>query len=273
MATTGVLYLNDRDVGSDWSLNVAAINGFPGGLGGMTRDVALNEDAQAGPVLDPRRIRIRPKTAEIRGYIDAASVAAAITALDGLRALFAEGPVAVRSVYAPDRYCLAHLLSHDGVAVAPAVLNGQVEITLSLMVPDGVAFRLEPDGYALSTARTACPVGTAFSFPALTINGNGGSLTNPLVTLRDAGGQTVQTMGFTIVLAANDYLRVDSARGAIDKSVAGTVTDGMSLWTSGDFPIIRPGDASVEAGGYATVELTASAGTTKGGISYLRRYL
>jgi hypothetical protein len=270
---SNICFINDRDLHTDFSLAGSAMVGWPGNLGSAPRDLGLLEGPEmSGGLLDPRLIRQRPGRASIRLFFkNLSTMAAALTKLDALRATLSEGEVAVRTTYAPDRYCLAILETQDGEHRVPQRVNGMVIVALSFLVKDGVAFRLQPDGYALSTARTSCPIGTAPSPPDIVLHGNGATLTAPIIRIRNAAGDIVQTMGFTGI-GATDYLLIDCLRTTITKAVGSVKTDATSLWNSGDFPLLQPTDGWVEGGIYPTVELTATAGTPVGVINYRRRY-
>ena len=212
----------------------------------------------------------------IKGHIYATTVAAAMIAIDNLKALLGQGEVRIRTAYAPDRYCLGLCETFDGDGFKAEVLNGVVNVTLLFTIPEGVARRLNPDGYALSTARTACPIGTAPCAPTIIVHGGGSTLTNPTVTIRNAAGDIVQTAAFTVALGANDFLRIDCGRALVSRSTAGVITDALAagLWTSGDYSLLlRPYDGWVESSAWPTVELSASGGTPVGEITYVRRYL
>jgi len=272
---TGTVYLDERDIETDFGVIVEEVTGFPGGVCGAPRDVPLAEAPElSGGLADPRLFRRKKlDSPTIKGHIKQATMAAALPYLDNLRALLGQGEVRVRTAYAPDRYCLALCEATDGGPSNANVLDGQVNVILKFVVSEGVARRLNPDGYALTTGRTAVPIGTAAVAPVLLVHGGGATLTNPTVTVRNAAGDVVQTMGFTVSLGANDALRIDTARCFVSKISAGVITDGISLWTSGDFPLLRPYDGWVENAVYPTVELSASAGTAQGEITYTRRYL
>ena len=276
---TGICYLDERDLQADFSLEVTALDGWPGGLGTASREVDLLDGPEMwGALIDPRLIRPSASRATITGVLDTASMATARIALDALYAAVGEGEVRVRTIYAPDRYCLATLDQSSGEPDAIGIVNGVVKVTLGFLIKDSVAFRTQSDGYGLSTSRTACPVGTDHSAPMILLYGGGATLTNPSIVIRNGAGDPVQSMGFSTaslgggVLGATDYLLVDSVRAAISKSLAGTLSAAESLWTSGDFPLLRPADGWVEDAIYPTVELTATAGTPKGMITYRRSY-
>lgn len=273
----GTLFVNDRDIESDFSFVVTDLAGFPGMLSGAPRDVPLLDGIEMqGAILDPRLLRRKPGSAMVKGIITTASVSTALTALDALRNLvLSGGEVAIRSSYATDRQCLAVCTQFDGVAYQTQAINGLVAVTMTFSVAEGVAVRLQPDGYALTTTRVACPIGTAESRPVILVHGGGAAMTNPVITIRNAAGDSVQTAGFTVSLGANDALRIDCARGSVSKIAAGVITDGLaaSYWTSGDYVLVlRPADGWVESAVYPSVELSSSTGTPVGEISYSRRY-
>ena len=277
-ALTGVLWIEERDLATDFAFSVSSINGFPGILSSAPRDVPVSEAPElSGGIVDHRLIRRkRVSPPEISGIIMAASQSAAMTALDGLRNLVSNGEVRIRTTYASDRWVYAMCESFAGAPFNKSVIDGYIAVQLLFTVAEGAAVRVAPDGIALSTTRVACPIGTAASYPVILIHGGGAVFTNPTITVRNAGGDIVQTMSMVFSGGANDVLRVDCARAQVDKISAGVVTDGLSYATlsgSSDFPILRPYDGWVETATYPTVELSSVTGTVSGRITYSRRYL
>lgn len=272
-AQTGIVWINERDVATDFAFAVTGLSGWPGGLGAAPRsNPLLGGPEMHGAILDPRLMTRQPGRASLSGIILGTSTATALAYLDALKQLCGEGEVAVRTAYATERYVLAILDQHDGVAYMPSALNGLVSVTLTFSVKDGCAFRVTPDGLGLSTARTSCPIGTVVSAPVITIHGGGAVFTNPTITVRNAAGDSVQTMGMTFSGGADDALIIDSARARISKSASGTITDGASYWTSGDFCLLRPCDGWVESEAYPSIELSSATGTAQGSVVYVRRY-
>lgn len=271
----GILYFDDRDVQTDFGLIVTEFSGWPGMLGSAQRDVPLIDGPEmSGAIFDPRLVRRRSATATVKGVISGASVAAALTYLDNLRNLvLTAGEIPVRSAYAPTRQCIAACTGFDGNPQVAGSLDGKAEIALTFVVRSGTAEAVTPDGYALSTVAVAMPIGTAPSKPVIVVHGNGATLTNPVVTIRDSSGAVVQTMGFTVVLGATQELWIDCARTTLSFITAGAVTDAMNVWTSGDFPQVRPYDGNIETAAYPTIALSASAGTPVGTITYTRQYV
>ncbi len=271
---TGMLYLNDAEVEATYSLIVTEFSGWPGNLDSASRMVPLIEGPEMqGVLVDPRMIRRKASTATIKGIINATTAALGLTALDTLREVLAFGEVSVRTTFASDRECYAFCTDLSAVQQNPSVIDGKWIVSMSFTVKDGVAKRRQPDGYALTTSRTSCPVGTAESRPIITVHGGGASLTNPTITGRNAAGDSVWTMGFVTVIGATAALRVDCTRMSVSLITAGVITDALSLWQTGDFPVLRAFDSFASLGAYGTVELSSTGGTALGLISYTRAYV
>lgn len=274
--TMGALYFNDRDVETDFSFYTSALVGWPGNLSAAPRNVPLmTAPAMSGGIIDPMFVTRTAAMATITGMVLTASPAAALAALDALREFLGAGEVAVRTYQASDRQCLAVCTGFDGIPHQAEIQNGNVNLTLPFVVASGVAQRIAPDGYALSTSRTSCPVGTAESRPIITVHGGGAALTNPTITIRNAAGDVVQTMTFTVVIGATAALRIDCARMQASIITAGVITDALAAsdWSGGDFLCLRNYDGIVALASSPTVELSSTAGTAQGVISYTRQYL
>lgn len=212
----------------------------------------------------------------IGGHISAATNAALLSALDNIKAIVQDGAVRIRTSDRPTQeYRDARCKTFADARRAALFTGVATDLTLGFELATPQRFDINPLGYALSTARTSCPLGTAPSRPVIILS-TGGSATavvNPVITVRDQNGNPLQTMGFTGSIAQNDFWRIDSLRALITKSIAGTASDGSSLWTSGDFPVLRPSDAWYELAAWPTVELSSSSGTPVGMIDYSRQWL
>ena len=273
-AQTGIVWIDGRDLATDFAFAVTGFGGWPGILASAPRTVPLLSGPEThGAILDPRLIVRQSGKGALSGIILGTSLSDGLAKLDALKGLCSQGEVAVRFSYAPDRYCLAILDSNDGVGFVPQSIDGVIAVSLSFLVKDGVAYRTNWDGYTLSTTRVACPIGTAVSYPVVTVHGGGVAFTNPVVTVRNAAGDVVQTHGFTFSGGADDALIIDAARSRISKSAAGTITAGESYWTSGDYVLLRPCDGWPESAAYPTVEVSSATGTAQGHIVYQRRYV
>lgn len=207
--------------------------------------------------------------------VSATSNANLVAALDKLKALATDGTKRLRFADRTDQEYRGASCREFRVTPRGALFGVGANVSLDFSLDDPARHRVNPDGYALSAARTPCPTGTAPSRLVLLLHGGGASLTNPVATLRNAAGKPVQTMGFTVSLGANDFLRIDSERATITKVASGTASDGLAAgyWTSGDFLLLRPTDGWFEAAAWPSIALSASSGTPAGFVTYTRRYL
>lgn len=192
---------------------------------------------------------------------------------DYLKALASTGAVRIRfSDRSDQEFRDARLMGFRPVPRAAILTNLAADLQMTFDVADPLRYDVNPQWLGLSTSRTSLPIGTAPTFPLVIIHGGGASLTNPSWIYRNSVGDSAQTMGFTGVLGANDYLIVDCRRVQVTKSVAGTQSDALSWWTAGDFLVVRSADGSYELAEYPTLELAASAGTPVGTIAYARTW-
>lgn len=148
-----------------------------------------------------------------------------------------------------------------------------IYLELEILCADPARFDQEPTLRALSTSRTVCPVGTEPSAPIVWICG---ACTNPEVVVRAHTGTEVSRLTFTVTLASTDYLVIDASQQTVDRYVAGVrqtgAAAGLASLSSGRFPILFPADAGATPLAGPTLELTSSAGTATGLVSYLRRW-
>ena len=122
-------------------------------------------------------------------------------------------------------------------------------------------------GVASTNTRYALPQGTA---PAPLVIRQMGAATNPAITLRGADGQVLGALTFTVTLSSSEWLDIDSERGVIEKVSSGARTNGVSLLTSGTFPVRLPlGSWSYPAALWPTIE--TSAGSAE--VLYAPRYM
>lgn len=209
----------------------------------------------------------------VAGHLLTASQAVLLANLDALKALAGAGAVRLRFADRPTQeFRDARLVSFAPTARAAILSALASDLAISFECVDPLRYDVQPLGVAVSTARAALPIGTAASFPVITIHGGGASLTNPVLTYRNASGDIVTTMGFTGTLGANDFLIIDAVRCQVTKSVAGVQSDALSWWTSGDFPVVRGADGWYELAEYPFAELSGT-GTPMGLITYSRAWL
>jgi hypothetical protein len=157
-----------------------------------------------------------------------------------------------------------------------AYANPVVYLSLSFLAADPVRVDVQPLVYGLSTARTACPIGTETVAPRLWLYGASPSVVDPVVIVRDHTGAEALRLTLTVTLAAGDVLSIDCATQQVDRTVAGVLQTGaaagLSAVTSGRFPVLDPSDAAADAGAWGTIELAATSGTPTGLVAYHRRW-
>ena len=134
------------------------------------------------------------------------------------------------------------------------------DVTVKVLCDDPTWRDVQPYYVGCPTAATryALPLGTA---PTNAIINVMGAATNPIVTYRNAAGDIVWQLTFTITLAAtNDWLKIDTAKGRLTKSLSGTVTSAYDVLTSGqtDFPRpFDPQDGDVTTTQWPTLEISS----------------
>lgn len=149
-----------------------------------------------------------------------------------------------------------------------------VYVELSLIAADAARVDVEPLVYGLSATPVSCPVGTATTAPVIWLYG--GSVTDPVVILRDMTGAEVGRLTCSGTLATDDALVIDCAAHTVDRYVAGVLQTGtaagLGFVASGVFPVLSPEDASPDGTVWPTLELSAASGTPTGLVAYYRRW-
>lgn len=209
----------------------------------------------------------------VSGHVKASDAATFRNALDYLKALATNGAVRLRFADRVDReFRDARLVSFKSSARAAILQNAAGDVAMTFECADPLRYDVSPQGIALSTARAALPIGTAPSFPLIVVHGNGATLSGITLTYRNAGGDSMQTMGFTGTLGTTDYLIIDCVKAQVTKSAGGVQSDALSWWTSGEFPVIRPADGWVELAQFPTLEISGT-GTPVGTCTYARGWM
>lgn len=253
MPSTGV-YLNNLDLAS-LDLEVEDIDGLADVA--ATRLPELDLPGLAGRVVtsalgsaDPREITLQ--VAVVVGQ----RVTTAAHARDRMRrlaALAGSGLVELRTVQEPAVTYAGFLASlvEQKVTDHGRLTVPTIRAVLRFRCPDPYGFDagvVQPFG--------ATPerlwLGTAPSKPVLYMQG---PATNPSVVYRTAPGAARCTMGFSVTLAAGDWLRVDCDQATIRKSVSGSESDGLATWTTAadGFMLFDPGDGDTVGGLAATL--------------------
>lgn len=201
-----------------------------------------------------------PRTVTVYGTLLAASAAALVAARRDLIERASRGLIELRTVDAPD-------VMHQGIltGLVTAAYDRQFRavgrkgerVTLTFTCLDPRAYSTAPTVVALATTRAPCPLGSAPVAPLVRIFG---AATNPVLTYRGISGVVRQSLGFTLTLAAADFLEIDCEAKTVTKSVSGVVSNAIDTLSSGDFPTLDPGDGDYGASAWPTLELSAGAG-------------
>lgn len=207
-------------------------------------------------VLDPRP-RTQGRTVELVGILVQDTAAQLRDALDALRERLGNGQVELRTAERTDVFCLARLQSFQATPLdnRTEYTTTAVHISAKLWAEDSWWFDHSPLIVGAPAAtRVACPTG---SVPVAPITQILGSATNPILTLRNAAGDALGTLGITLTLAATDFLEIDHWAQTITKVVSGVASDGIALLSSGSFLTLDPTDGDRLAGSFPTLEVSA----------------
>lgn len=268
------IWVNDVDL-SDFGFMASPVTKAWGDSPDLTNP-SLATQGWPGPLWAGEPTLAQSRLLTIGGRIHTSPNAALLAAIDNMKALCQDGAVRLRFGDRPTQEYRGARCKAFSDTRYPTVFRGlDVDIAVVFELATPQRFDINPLGYALSTSRVSCPMGTAPSRPVVVLS-TGGSATavvNPVITVRSYGGEIIATMGFTGSIAQNDFWRIDMVRAQVTKSLAGVASDGISLWTSGDFFTLRPADAWYQLSLWPTVELSSSSGTPVGTISYTRQYL
>lgn len=227
-----------------------------------------------GSVWTGQPVQAAPRRLLIAGHIIASSSAQFLTYADALKALATVGAPRIRFADRPTQEFRDARVSGD-VQLAPrnAILSNVAgDFRAQFECVDPLRYDVQPQGIPLSTARAALPIGTGPSHTLIAVHGNGGTLSAITITIRNASGDVVQTMGLTVSLGANDYILIDSLKTAITLYTAGVASNALSAWTSGDFLLARSIDGWNELGQNPTIEV-AGTGTPGGLCTFARAWL
>lgn len=236
MGTRTQIYVNEYDT-SGHGLIVERVDGWIDGLSVAERTSLL--PGRVGGVILPPETETTPRSIQVAGVIKGSSLANLRSSIDSLKERLYRGLVEVRFVDQTDRYVNARCSGFQVPATPPQFMNPRGRVSFSLFCPDPLIYATQPTivGQSVVATRTPLPLGNAPSAPVIKIMG---SATNPVLTYRKNDGTSQQTMGFTVTLASTDYLEIDCELAQITKYASGVPTNGMALWTSGDFPVLDP---------------------------------
>lgn len=229
--------------------------------------------------------RGRPRRARDRfAIVDGAGVAPARRATQGAREFTVQGyvgPAAVGTIggrvelldaleRAVAGWCAVELDDSPGRAIDAECLGIDVrpvntvygapafEVDLHWVAYDATWRDTEPRVTSFGATATAIATGTASHGGVVRLMG---SATNPVLTCQRPDGTTAWSLTFTVALAAEDFLEVDLDARTVVLSDAGVRTNGLALWTAGEWGVLEP---AVDAALSPALAVSAGAGVHVG---------
>ena len=246
-----------------------------GHLSPMTPRASVVSIAQS-PGTFGASVSVDPRKIQTFMDLHPASRAARITLLDTIKSRLGAGQLLELSDDDDPTRIIRAVLDPGSVRFYPdgvSYANPWCGLEVSFIAADPSRESVEPLLYALSTARTALPVGTDTSAPLITLFGASTPVVDPIVIVRNASGTEVGRLTLTVSLAADDVVTIDCGSQILTHTVAGVAqANPLALVTSGTFPILSDEDAIRDASAWPTMELSATSGTPTGAVSYATRW-
>ena len=159
-------------------------------------------------------------------------------------------------------------LAPIGHPVAPT----DMRMTARIACPDPCWTETEPTSQVLGATRATLALGTAPSSPVVRIMG---AATDPVLTYRDAGGtsQNTLTLASGTLNATNDWVDIDMRTGVITKYASGATSSGWTAFVAtitGVFPFaFDPQDGDYTTAAWPTLELSSGTGIAYWWKAYL----
>lgn len=246
------IYLNEFDL-ARLGYVVESIPELDGGAS-MRYAVASPPGAAGNLLLSPLP-QMGSRVLTVKGYLRASTAAGLLAAYDELQDRLQAGDAEFRVINRPGRFMVVRYRDRSVTPLDPQFLSTAHRCDFVLEAVDPLWYDRDPVPVSAPAGAVArCPIGTAPVWPMIHIMGAG---SNPVLTLKNAAGDTVGSMTLTITLAAGDYLVIDCGAGTITKYVNGVASDGLALLTAGDFPVISPEHGDVVTGALPTLSISA----------------
>jgi hypothetical protein len=237
-----IIWVNNADLEADLGLTQCSLSGIEnwGAATSYGREMASFPGGYNSFLVPEATVQRAP--IRLSFVVRADTMAALDTQVNTLLGHFT-GLLEIRTSDAEDKIIEGVVTGESSSAVSsgdyPFLLSWR-RITLDIAVPNP-----KRDQYLTSQAFGTSPVeidlGTLPSVGIIRIM----PATTPIVTYKDAGGNTIGSMTFATV-GATVYLDVDLLYKTITKYTAGVSSNGLADWTAGDWFIPSPehGDAT-----------------------------
>ncbi len=262
---------NSVDLGTQFGFVLARPDGV---LSAPSRDHAvatvLGIDAQV--FVAPVRGLTGGREISLQGAVVADTMANLATQLDGLKRWLQQPTLQVTTRFDTTRFFEARSAGVVCSHIARPLLVPVQQVTITLRCADPCARDATATTLAIST-NTACALGGAISRPVITVTGVHSNL---LLTLKNATGTTLETMGFTLALAgAGDTLVIDCDRHTVRKTVSSVASNAIDAITSGSFPTflaLDPNDGVQLTPSWPSLSASFASGTPTVSASYRKRW-
>lgn len=147
----------------------------------------------------------------------------------------------------------------------PSMIATALRARLDFSLLDPYAYDVTAQALAVSAAVVRAALGTAPSFPVITI---AGAATNPVLSLYRHDGTLVGTLGLTLTTVGGDSLVIDMDRKTITKNGASV----LAALSSGDFFALDPAVLQVGLGSTPTDQGYVTVSSGSGTMSYRRAW-
>jgi hypothetical protein len=211
-----------------------------------------------------------PRVVTLGGHVLSADDATARAAVDSIKAL-TSGLVRLRFAdRTTQEYRGGRLLGLVAAPRAALLSNRAFDLTLAVQFLDPLRYTITPTTVTLSSTPAACALGTALTFPVVTVTG---ACTNPTITLKTSTGTTVGSLSITGSVGAGESLVIDCGAALVSLVAGGVSTPKLDWWTGGDFFALDPADGVYATSAWPTLAITTASGTPAGSVTYSQRWL
>lgn len=252
MARTA-MYVNDFDT-SGLGLIVERVEGWLDAP--TTQDRVTQLPGRVGAVILAPEAETAPRTITITGVIRRTSNTLVRRATEELQERLSRGTVEIRFVDDVEKMVLARCQAFQVPSGPAQFFNPYNRVSITLFCPDPLVYSL-PGTVVAFTSKQRLLLGNAVSAPTIRIYG---AVTNPVLTYRDSRGVVKQTMSFTATLGAFDYLEIDSELATVTLYTNGVASNGITLWSAGDFIVGDPQDGDPANGVWPSLEVSGGSG-------------
>jgi phage-related protein len=187
--------------------------------------------------------------------------------IDALRALLLSvQPAVISFPDSPLRYVSAYLDQYvTEIGAGPSMIAKALRARIDLSLLEPYAYDIDAQAIPVAAGINRAPLGTAPSFPVITI---AGAAVNPVLSLYRYDGTLLGTLGLALTTVAGDSLVIDMDRKTITKNGASV----LAALASGDFFALDPVQAQLGLGSAAGFQGYVTVSSGAGTMSYRRAW-